>query len=247
MKISVITACFNSENTIRDAIESVLSQDYEEVEYIVVDGASTDGTLKIINDYSERISRIISEPDKGIYDALNKGIEVATGDLVGFLHSDDLFADDTVLRLVAESAEGEDAVYGDLNYVSARDTAHIVRRWKSKNFTPELLEQGWMPPHPSLYLRRNIYRDLGGFDLSFQIASDYESILRYFSQPGFKARYIPQVLVAMRLGGVSNGTLHGILRKMREDYAALRKNNISSPFGALVWKNFSKIPQFFVR
>ena len=247
MKISVITACFNSENTIRSAIESVLSQDYENIEYIVVDGASTDGTLRIVNDYSERISRIISEPDKGIYDALNKGIEAATGDLVGFLHSDDLFADDSTLRTVAESAEGQDAVYGDLNYVSAHDTSHIVRRWKSKDFTPDLLKQGWMPPHPSLYLRRDIYRDQGGFDRSFRIASDYESVLRYFSQPDFKARYIPKVLVTMRLGGVSNGSLRGILRKMSEDYAALRKNNIGSPLVALVWKNFSKIPQFFVR
>jgi glycosyltransferase len=253
MKISVITACFNSEATIRDAIESVLSQTWEDVEYILVDGASTDGTMDIVREYGGRISQVISEPDKGIYDALNKGINAATGDLVGFLHSDDLFANSSVLSCIASKAgDGDpqeslscDAVYGDLNYVSASDTSRVVRRWISRPFTPELLSRGWMPAHPTLYLKREVYRELGGFDLSYRIAADYESILRYFSKPGFKACYIQETLITMRLGGASNGSVSSILRKSREDFRALRKNSIPHPLIALAWKNFSKLPQFF--
>lgn len=253
MKISVITACYNSEATIRDAIESVLSQTWNDIEYIVVDGASTDGTMGIVREYGDRISQVVSEPDKGIYDALNKGVQTATGDLVGFLHSDDLFASASVLsRIASDAGDGDgrgelvcDAVYGDLNYVSASDTSKVVRRWTSRPFSTELLSRGWMPPHPTLYLKREIYRELGGFDLSYRIAADYESILRYFSQPALKPLYIPETLVTMRLGGVSNGSFSGILRKSREDLRALRKNSISHPLKALAWKNLSKLPQFF--
>lgn len=250
IKISVITACYNSQSTIRDAIESVVSQDWPNVEYIIVDGASSDGTLQIIDEYAEQITTIISEPDRGIYDALNKGIEVATGDLVGFLHSDDLFAGKSVLTRIAQAAEAGsgslcDAVFGDLNYVSSSDTSKVVRRWSSCTFTPQLLSRGWMPPHPTLYLKREIYREVGGFDLSYRIAADYESILRYFSRPDFHPQYIPETLITMRLGGASNGTFSGILRKSREDYRALIKNSIANPLRALVWKNLSKLPQFF--
>lgn len=253
MKISVITACYNSEATIRDAIESVLSQTWADLEYIVVDGASTDSTMEIVGGYGSRISQVISEPDRGIYDALNKGIHAATGDLLGFLHSDDLFVHASVLSNIASAAgsderSGElacDAIYGDLNYVSANDTSKVVRRWNSRMFSPELLSTGWMPPHPTLYLKREIYRELGGFDLSYRIAADYESILRYFSQPEFQPRYIPETLVTMRLGGASNGSISGILRKSREDFRALRKNSIPHPLRALAWKNLSKLPQFF--
>ncbi|MBC7193709.1 glycosyltransferase family 2 protein [Marinobacter sp.] len=253
MKISVITACFNSKATIRDAIESVLSQDHNDVEYILVDGASTDNTMAIVGEYRDRISQVISEPDSGIYDALNKGIRSATGDLVGFLHSDDLFAHSSVLSHIAAQASsnngqlGCDAVYGDLNYVSSGDTSRVVRRWTSRPFQRELLSRGWMPPHPTLYLKREIYESLGGFDLDYRIAADYESILRYFSQPGFSAEYLPETLITMRLGGASNGTLSGILRKSREDYSALRKNRIPYPWLALAWKNLSKLPQFLKR
>lgn len=252
-RITVVTACYNSEATIRDAIESVLSQTFSDVEYIVVDGASADNTLAIVREYGSRIAQVISEPDKGIYDALNKGIHAATGDLVGFLHSDDLFSHSSVLSRIASEAgnsegHGElvcDAVYGDLNYVSAADTSKVVRRWTSCRFTPALLSRGWMPPHPTLYLKRDIYRELGGFDLCYRIAADYESILRYFSGEDFTPRYIPETLITMRLGGASNGTISGILRKSREDYSALRKNSIPHPLKALAWKNLSKLPQFF--
>lgn len=244
MKLSVITACFNSQSTIRETLESVIGQDYSDVEYIVVDGGSSDATLDIINEYKKSITTLISEPDAGIYDALNKGINAATGDLVGFMHSDDTFANSGVLTAIAKSAAGYDAVYGDLDYVSQDNPDKVIRHWRSREFTPTLLRRGWMPAHPSLYLRRNVYMELGGFDLEFRIAADYESILRYFSQPGFKAKYLPETMVKMKLGGASNGSLKGVIRKTREDMAALRKHRIANPWIVLALKNISKVPQF---
>lgn len=244
MKISVITVCYNSQATIRDTIESVLSQDYSNVEYVIVDGGSSDSTLQIISEYSSRIAIIISEPDKGIYDALNKGLNVATGDFVGFMHSDDTYADSGVLSRIAESAAGFDAVYGDLDYVSQNDSEKVIRHWRSRDYDTRLLKQGWMPAHPTLYIRRNIYEELGGFDLSFKIAADYDSILRYFSQPGFRARYLPETLVKMKLGGISNGSLKGIVQKTKEDMKALQKNGVSFPWLVIALKNISKVKQF---
>lgn len=247
LKISLITACFNSESTIRHTLESVQAQSYRNVEYIVVDGGSSDRTLSILQDYRNSISTLISGPDKGIYDALNKGIAAATGDYIGFMHSDDTFAHNQVLTRIADNAEGYDAVYGDLDYVSLANPDRVVRHWRSKAFSPMLLKRGWMPAHPTLYMRKALYDEFGGFDLDFKISADYESILRYFSIPGFSALYLPETLVRMKLGGASNGSLKSLVRKTREDYFALRRNNIHFASIAVAWKNISKLRQFVER
>jgi glycosyltransferase len=248
MKISVITAVYNAKDTISDAIESVLSQSHSDVELIVIDGGSTDGTIELLNDYKEGLSVFISEPDDGIYDALNKGIKHATGDVVGFLHADDLFADNAVLAKVAEAfAEpSTDAVYGDLVYVSKSEPDRVIRYWKAGEFYPEKLKAGWMPPHPTLYVRRSVYERLGAFDTSFHIAADYDCMLRFLGVGKINCHYIPEVLVRMRLGGKSNQSLKNIIRKSAEDYKALKRNKIGGA-GALLWKNLSKLPQFFQR
>jgi glycosyltransferase len=246
MKISVITATYNSAQTLKDTIKSLNSQSYPDIEYIIVDGASTDSTLTIVEQYGHRVTTVISEKDNGIYDALNKGIALATGDVVGFLHSDDLFADDRVLsRIAAEfSKESTDAVYGDLNYVSKFDTTKIIRRWISGNFNRSKFRNGWMPPHPTFYMKRKHYRSLGSFDLKFSISSDYESMLRYLWKNKLCATYIPKVLINMRVGGESNRSLANIWKKTNEDVNAMMKNGIS-PLRGLVFKNLSKISQFF--
>ncbi len=246
MRTTIITAVYNNSKNIRQALESVLSQVGADVELVVVDGGSTDGSLGIIQQYSNRIAALISEPDKGIYDALNKGIARARGDVVGFLHSDDLFADQAVLSRVKKAfANPEvDAVYGDLVYVDKHDTRKVIRLWKAGEFTPERLGWGWMPPHPTFYVRKSVYERLGGFDLRYRIAADYDNMLRFLGPGGVRCAYIPEVLVKMRVGGASNRSLGNILRKSQEDYRALRANGIGG-LGALLWKNISKVPQFF--
>ena len=247
MKISIITACYNSESTLADAINSVLAQDYDDIEYIIVDGASTDGSMAIVEARKDSISKVISEPDNGIYDALNKGVAIATGDFIGFLHSDDVLASNDAISSIVnilKSSPDAQAAYGDLIYVKASDLNSIFRRWVSKPFKPSLLRKGWMPAHPTLYLRKKCYQDLGAFDLSYKIAADYDSVLRYFSQPGFSAAYLPKVLVKMRVGGASNGSIKAILRKSKEDYRALRVNHIKYPLLVLTLKNISKLGQF---
>lgn len=191
----------------------------------------------------------MSEPDRGIYDALNKGIERTSGDVVGFLHADDLYAHRDVLAHVAAAFQADSAicaVYGDLQYVRKDNTAEVVRRWKSSPFTPTRLAWGWMPPHPTLYVRREWYERIGGLDTRYRIAADYLSILQLFSQPDFKAVYLPEVMVTMRLGGASNRSLNAIVRKSCEDWNALRSTRVGAfgGLGALVWKNLSKIGQF---
>jgi len=248
MKISVITAVYNARETIADAIESVLAQDYADVELVVIDGASTDGTTELLETFRDRIDVFVSEPDQGIYDALNKGIQHATGDVVGFLHADDLFADDAALSRVATafSVGSVDAAYGDLEYVSKAAPDHVVRYWHSGAYYVDKLKQGWMPPHPTFYVRRSIYEQHGSFDTSFHIAADYDCILRFLGRAKVKCRYIPHVMVKMRLGGESNRSVGNIIRKSKEDYRALKHNGVGG-IRALVWKNISKLPQFFKR
>lgn len=246
MKISIITAVFNSRDTIADALDSALGQTHGDVELIVIDGASTDGTLQVLRGYADTLAALVSEPDRGIYDALNKGLRVATGEVVGFLHSDDLFADKHVLARIAGafSDPGVDAVYGDLVYVRKDASDQVVRYWKSGMFAPEKLRRGWMPPHPTLYVRRSIYEQLGMFDTDFRIAADYDFMLRFLGRNGVQVEYIPDVLVKMRLGGTSNRSFGNLLRKSMEDYRALKSNKIGG-LRALAWKNLSKLPQFF--
>lgn len=246
MKISVITATYNSALTLVDTINSLNIQDYPDIEYIIVDGASTDSTLKIVEQYGHRVTTLISQKDNGIYDALNKGIALATGDVVGFLHSDDLFADEKVISRIVKKfySKTTDAVYGDLDYVSKADKERVVRRWVSGNYSRENIKSGWMPPHPTFYMRRKYYEILGGFDLKFKISADYDSILRYLWENEINAEYIPHVLIKMRVGGKSNKSLTNILQKSTEDWHSLKKNGI--PLArALIGKNLSKIGQFF--
>lgn len=248
MKISVVTAVFNNRTTVADAIDSVLTQTGVDFELVAIDGASTDGTLDVLRGYGKRISVLVSEPDGGIYEALNKGVARATGDVVGFLHSDDLFADASVLARIARAfAEPQvDAVYGDLLYVRKNDSAQVVRYWRAGEFSRERLGWGWMPPHPTFYVRRSVYARLGGFDTGYRIAADYECMLRFFGRGEVRAAYIPEVLVKMRVGGASNRSLANVLRKSSEDYRALRANGVGG-VGALAWKNLSKLRQFWVR
>jgi glycosyltransferase len=251
LKVSVITSVFNNASEIRGAVDSVLSQRGVDIEYIVVDGASTDGTLQILQGYGSRIHKLVSARDKGIYDGLNRGVELATGDYVGFLHSDDLFCDEhTLERLFAPvlgdpSADWPAAIYGDLVYVDKQDPDRVVRYWRSSPFTMRKLRNGWMPPHPCLYVRRDVMLATGPFDIRLRIASDYKFILQLFRQ-SLRFVYVPGIVVKMRTGGASNRSLKAVFRKSREDLHALRCAGVA-PLRALLLKNLSKLPQFFKR
>ena len=248
LAISVVTVTWNCAQTLPDCLESVAQQNYSNREHIIIDGASTDGTIDIINQHISKITSFKSECDNGIYDALNKGIQLAKGDVIGFLHADDFYASKDVLSKIAQAFQNSSvcAVYGDLEYVSQTDTSKVIRRWQSNPFKQEDLCRGWMPAHPTLYVRREWYSKIGGFDISYRISADYLSILRLFTLPGFKSAYIPNVLVIMRLGGASNKSIKTIIKKTKEDWRALR----SCGFGmlgslrAVAWKNLSKLSQF---
>lgn len=246
LKISVITACFNSEATIGEAIATLKRQSWDNIEHVVIDGLSQDATVEIASKTLGDGDVLVSEKDQGIYDALNKGIQHASGDVVGFLHSDDLYANNEVLAKVARCFDDPrvGAVYGDLQYVNAVSPDKVIRHWRSGVFSVGKLKRGWMPPHPTFFMRRDLYRELGGFDLSYRIAGDYDSLLRYLSSEKVKAAYLPEVLIKMRVGGASNGSVKQIIRKSREDISAMRKNGIN-PLIALPCKNLSKLPQFF--
>lgn len=248
LKISIVTAVYNREATIAQAITSVATQTHGQIEHLIIDGASTDNTMVAVRRLARPNLQIISEPDRGIYDALNKGIRHATGEVVGVMHSDDFFAHERVLEQVARAfaSTGADAVYGDLDYVAAADTSRVIRRWRSGTFTPQRLARGWMPPHPTLFVRRDAMLRLGLYDTDYRIAADYEAILRWFGKGGLSLTYIPEVLVKMRVGGESNRSLGRILQKSREDYRALRSTGVGG-VPALAWKNLSKIPQFLTK
>lgn len=248
MKISVITAAYNSEATVGEAVASIGAQSYPNVEHLIIEGKSTDGTIAAIERAAHDRMVLLSAPDSGIYDALNKGIARATGDVIGFLHSDDFLAHSNVLARIAEAFEDPtvEAVFSDLDYVSQSDTSRIVRHWATGPFAPRRLKWGWMPAHPTLYLRRFVYERIGAFDTSFRIAADYDFILRYYSQTKAPSVYIPEVLYKMRLGGESNRDLGRIRRKSMEDYRAIRHNGVGGPL-TLVAKNLSKLGQFLPR
>jgi len=248
MRITIVTAVFNAQATIADALRSVADQSHPDIEHLVMDGGSTDGTIDAIQSSDcDRIT-LVREPDDGIYDALNKGILRATGEVVGLVHADDFFAHPDVIKQVAAAFSDPqvDAVYGDLDYVAATDTTRIIRHWKAGEYRPARLKWGWMPPHPTLFLRRRVFERHGLYDTRFRIAADYEAILRYFGKGGVRAVYLPEVLVKMRVGGESNRNLERIWTKSREDYAALRQNRVGG-LPTLVAKNLSKLPQFFIR
>ena len=248
---SIITVCCNAASTIADTIESVLSQDYPHIEYIVVDGASTDGTKEVVKRYGDKISEFVSEPDNGLYDAMNKGVRLACGDVIGFLHADDIIAGPGSISRIANSFEqfNVDAVYGDLVYFSKQHSDKIIRYWKSGDFQPAKLKFGWMPPHPALYVKKSVYERAGlpngeYFDVSFKIASDYDFMVRILQKFKITVAYLPVVLVKMSTGGTSNRSVRTLIQKSIEDLRSMRRNNIGG-FGALLSKNIRKLPQFF--
>ncbi|MDQ3108811.1 MAG: glycosyltransferase [Bacteroidota bacterium] len=247
MKISVITASFNNADTIADTIRSVIAQDYAEIEYIIIDGNSTDDTLKIIEEFKTNISKIISEKDNGIYFALNKGIELATGDVIAFLHADDIFADPEVLSKVMQlfREKNVESVYGDLHYVDRIDTKKIIRNWRSGEYSHGLFLKGWMPPHPSFFLRKEIYKKFGTFNTSFRSAADYELMLRMLHKNKISTAYLPEVIVKMRVGGVSNASMKNRVKANREDKRAWEVNGLKPGLLTFIRKPLSKIKQYF--
>lgn len=248
MKISVVTAVYNRALTIADTINSVQRQSYADVEHIIQDGASTDHTLDIVSSMQDDRTNVVSEPDGGIYDAINRGIKRAQGDVIGLMHSDDVFADDAVLQTVADALQdpGIDGIYGNLDYVHAARTQKIIRHWRAGTYSNKKLKRGWMPPHPTLYLRRHVFEKHGLYDVNFKISADYDAMLRYLAIGNINLLYIPRVLVKMRVGGASNGTLAQIARKTREDLRAIKRNGVGG-VDTLIFKNISKIGQFVAR
>jgi glycosyltransferase len=246
LKVSIITVCYNSSKTIVDTIRSVNTQTYPNIEHIFVDGLSSDNTVELIRLNSNRNNLIISEKDGGLYDAINKGISNAGGDVIGILHSDDFFnSSDIILDLVTKiQKENIDVIYGDLIYVNETNIKKTVRYWKSCEFTPRLIRKGWMPAHPTLFLKKEVFKKYGLFDLSFKISADYDFMLRILNDKSLKFGYLPRVITNMRIGGVSNKNLKNIAIKMIEDYKAIRKNK-SGNIITLILKNTSKIKQFF--
>ncbi|MES2732314.1 MAG: glycosyltransferase family 2 protein [Bacteroidota bacterium] len=249
IKISIITAVYNNCSTVSHAIESVLSQDYPNIEYIIIDGKSTDGTVDIIRKFEGKISKWVSEPDKGIYDAMNKGLELATGDVIGLLNSDDFYENTSVISDVASifHAKNTDALYGDLLYVDAKDITKIVRYWKAKPYVVNTFLRGWMPPHPTFFVKKEIYQKYGKFNTSFKSAADYEFMLRVIHKHKIKLAYLPQILVRMRTGGVSNLSLKNRLMANKEDYLAWQLNELKPRFYTMWLKPFRKLYQYFAR
>lgn len=248
MKISLITTTYNSSATLRDTMESVLGQTYTDVEYIVVDGASNDGTVEIIKEYEPRFCgriRWISEKDKGLYDAMNKGINMATGDIVGILNSDDFFTSNTVLQSVAEAFFDDiDAVYGDIHFVRPSDLTKSVRYYSSRNFRPWALRFGYMPAHPSFYARRELFEKYGVYSLNYRLAADYEMMVRLFRKAKIRYKYLPVDMVTMRTGGMSTRSVRNRLQLTVEDAKACRENGMYSNFLMCSCKYITKFFEF---
>lgn len=247
MKISIITVVYNGEKTIRDTLESVVNQTYPDVEYIIIDGNSDDSTLQIIQSYGDQIHHLVSEPDQGIYDAMNKGIKIASGEVVGLLNADDVYADGNVLAEVARkfTETQADAVYGDLVYVAQDDLTQVRRTWKAGQYRVGDFLWGWMPPHPAFFLKRDYYEKYGSFRLDMRSAADYELMLRMIHKNGAKLSYIQKTLVRMRVGGVSNSTLRNRWIANRNDLRAWKVNDINPHPFTVVLKPIRKILQFF--
>lgn len=250
MKISVITVCYNSAETIGHTLRSVRDQTHGDIEHIIVDGGSNDETLAVVKAEGGHVAKVVSERDKGIYDAMNKGIAFASGEVVAFINADDFYASASVLATVAEEFErsGADCCYGDLCYVSQDDPTRTVRYWRSADFVPGAFEKGWCPPHPTFFVRRSVYQRLGGFDLSFKIAADFELMARYLEAARISSHYIPEVLVKMRLGGTTNRSLSNIFKQNAEIGRALKKLGLRFSLVSFVLnKLVSRVIQFVRR
>tara|TARA_A100001035_G_scaffold225408_1_gene186275 strand:- start:6 stop:755 length:750 start_codon:yes stop_codon:yes gene_type:complete len=247
LKISIIVATYNSSKTIRSCLDSIFNQNYSNIEINLIDGKSSDNTLDIVKNYNRKIPiKIISEEDNGIYDALNKGIYSSIGDVIGFVHSDDILASSTIFSEIIKkiSLENFDGVYGDLQYVDFDKTDKVIRNWKSCDFNDKLLKKGWMPAHPTFFLKKAVYDKHGGFNLNYSISSDYDFMIRVLNDNSLKFCYLPRVISKMRVGGSSNRSLKNILKKSREDYIIIKKNKVGN-FITLVRKNLLKINQYF--
>lgn len=251
MKVSIITVTYNSATTLARTLRSIEEQSYPNIEHILVDGQSTDGTLAMIEEYASRHEnvRYISEKDGGIYDAINKGIGMATGEVVGILNSDDTLASADTIALIAKTFEetGADVTYGDLvygRYAQNEKRMQVVRHWVSNDFEPKSLHYGWMCPHPTLYVRSRVYEERGLYKSGYRISADYDMILRIFSQDGYQKVYIPQVLIYMTVGGASNRDLKAVCRKTKEDIRVLKENGLFHWY-TIFAKNFRKVGQFF--
>ena len=248
MKISIITPCYNAAETIEDTLKSIIHQTYTDYEVIIVDGGSADSTVQLAEKYQELVKgkiTLISEPDDGIFDAMNKGIKMASGDIISLLNADDEYASDDILKIINDSFEQNsvDGVYGDLVYVNRKNTNKVIRYWKAGVFKRRKLYFGWTAPHLSLFLKKDVYEKYGYFDKSFKIAADYDIMLRFIAVHRIRLFYISKVLVKMKIGGVSNHGIKNLIRKSREDIRALRKNHFGSCF-VVFFKIIRKLKQY---
>lgn len=245
MKISIITVCYNAEKYIRDCLDSVLAQDHPDIEHIIVDGASTDGTLEILKSYEKQVAKIISEKDEGLYDAMNKGVAMATGEVIGILNADDLYPNSKVLSLVATAFENPatQMSFGDLVYVNEDDLDKVVRYYQANNYRNSWWGQGKMPPHPTFFLRRNVYEKHGDFDTSFEICADFDLMVRLFHKENLAYTYIPETLVKMRTGGSSTRGIKSTLTINKEMLRSCKMHGINTNYGRIYSKYFTKVFQ----
>jgi glycosyltransferase len=247
MKFSIITCTRNSAATLKECIDSVNIQTFSDVGHVFVDGNSSDNTPEIINSLAERGVKVISELPSGIYNALNTGIKNSEGEIIGILHSDDVFAGKNVLSEVHKKflETSADIVYGDLQYIDRNNPEKVIRYWRSCCFNNILIRKGWMPPHPTMFVRKEVYQRYGLFNPGYRIAADYDFILRVLQKRELKIEYLPGVITKMRMGGASNRNLKNLFIKSSEDFKILKKNNVSFPFIVLIRKNLGKVSQFF--
>lgn len=246
MKVSIITISYNSAETIEDTIKSVVGQDYPNIEYIIIDGASKDETLSIVGKYKDKIATVVSEKDKGIYDAMNKGVEHATGDVIGILNSDDYYYDESVISEVVQLFEKEktDGLFADLVYVDRTDSDKVIRYWKSGEYQPGKFLKGWMPPHPTFFVKKEVYEKFGLYSTDLRSAADYEFMLRVIHKHNISLTYMPRILTKMRVGGMSNVSLKNRWRANMEDRRAWKINGLKPKWYTLTVKPLSKILQF---
>ena len=247
MKFSIITAVFNNKDLVKGALDSVHSQVDVSYEHLIMDGGSTDGTLEFIHSLNLPHLKIESGKDKGIYDALNKGVEKAAGDIIGILHSDDLYTSSDVLKKVEKLFQnGADVVYADLEYVSRDDINNVFRKWRSGTFSSLDLRLGWVAPHPTFFVKKSVYEEVGEYNLNYRISGDYDFILRVLSNPKYKVSYLPETIIKMRLGGESTKSLKSYWKGSKQDYEIAKKHFIAPAF-TVISKVVRKLPQLFLR
>ncbi|HMR46772.1 MAG TPA: glycosyltransferase family 2 protein [Bacteroidia bacterium] len=248
MKISIVTITYNSAATIEDTIKSVVAQDYPVMEYLLIDGKSKDNTLQIVEKYKDKITKIVSEKDGGLYYGLNKGLKMASGDVIGAIHSDDLYAHAQVISNVMKlfNADPElEGVYADLIFVNREDTNKVMRVWKAGECKPDSFEKGWMPPHPTFFVRKSVYEKYGYINTDLKLSADYELMLRLIHKHKIKIAYLPETIVKMRMGGVSNVSFFVKLKANIEDKLAWKMNNLKPGFFTTLRKPLRKISQYF--